>query len=69
MDRSAVLAHIWSAYDAGELIPICAWCGSVRIEAEWIAPPVGALSMIDERMTLSHSICPKCATRPAPKND
>ena len=68
MDRNQVLAKIWEAYEAGELIPACAWCGRVRIEGEWLDPPHGALTTIDEAMTISHSICPRCAAaQPAPQ--
>jgi hypothetical protein len=68
MDQKEVLARIWEAYEAGELIPACAWCGRVRIERKWLAPPPGALAVIDAPMTLSHSICPSCLrAQPAPK--
>jgi len=60
MDRNAVLAKIWEAYEAGAYIPACAWCGRVCLDGEWVEPPVGALSTIDAPMTLSHSICPRC---------
>ena len=70
MDRNEFLARLWKASEAGDLIPICAWCGRVRFDSEWIEPPVGALSTIDERTTLSHSICPDCAAaQPAPESD
>jgi hypothetical protein len=67
MDRNEVLARIWGAYQAGDLIPACSWCGRVRLEEEWLDPPHGALSTIDEPLTLSHSICPSCTeAQPAP---
>ena len=66
MDRNELLARIWEAYEAGDLVPVCAWCGRVRIDDEWVAPPRGALSTIDERTTLSHSICPTCAAKQPP---
>jgi hypothetical protein len=65
LDRNDVLAHLWKASEAGALISTCAWCGRVRIEGEWVAPPVGALSTIDEPMSVSHSICPRCAEEQA----
>lgn len=61
MDRNEVFARIVSAYEAGELVPMCAWCGRVRLDGTWVAPPVAALAAIDERNTLSHSICDECA--------
>jgi hypothetical protein len=61
LDRNDFLAHIWAASESGKLIPACAWCGRLSIEGQWVAAPAGALLTIDERMTLSHSICPSCA--------
>lgn len=63
MDQSEILARIWESYEAGDVIPACAWCDRVRIEDEWLEPARGALSTIDTRMTLSHSICPRCTER------
>jgi hypothetical protein len=62
MDLNEVLAKIWEAYEAGELVTACAWCGRVRIEGEWYDPPQWALSTIDD-LTLSHLICPRCAAQ------
>lgn len=50
-----------AAYEAGELISMCAWCRQVEIDGEWLLAPRAALSAIDARYTLSHSICPRCA--------
>jgi len=61
LNRQDFLAEIWQAYESGELVPACAWCGSVRLRGEWVTPPPGALATIDEQVTLSHSICPNCA--------
>jgi hypothetical protein len=69
MDPNEFLAHIWEAYETGSLLTSCAWCGVVRIEGEWIPPPGGALSTIDETVTLSHSICPACLEAQLPPND
>lgn len=67
MHPGEVQAKIAEAYDAGKLIPVCAWCGRLSIEGEWIVPPTGVLATIDEPLTLSHTICPSClAERPAP---
>lgn len=61
MERSEFVATILDAYEAGELILICAWCGQVQIDREWVVPPPRTLSTVDEPMTFSHSICPTCA--------
>jgi hypothetical protein len=60
MDRDEVLAKIWEAYEAGHLIPVCAWCGCVRIEGEWFDLIHGDTAPVDDPMTLSHTICPRC---------
>ncbi len=68
MDRNEFLTNIWEIAEAGGLLTSCSWCGRVRIKGVWVAPPPGALSTIDEPMTLSHSICPKCSgAQPAPR--
>jgi len=61
VDRNVVLQKIWEAAESGELIPVCAWCGRVRIDGEWVEPPHGSLDTVDQRMSLSHSVCPDCA--------
>jgi hypothetical protein len=48
--------------DSGVLIPMCAWCGRIELDGEWVQPPQGALEVIDVRNAVSHSICPACAT-------
>jgi hypothetical protein len=58
-----VFAHIVAIYERGGVLPICAWCGRVRIDESWVRPPRAALAAIDERNTLSHSICDECAER------
>jgi hypothetical protein len=61
LDRNEVFSRIVSAYEAGDLVPMCAWCGRVRLDDVWVLPPAAALAAIDERNTLSHSICEECA--------
>ena len=61
MDRAEVFDKIWEAYETGSVLLACAWCNRVRIGEEWLEPEKGVLSTIDERMTISHSICPPCA--------
>jgi hypothetical protein len=53
--------RILEAYEAGELITMCAWCSRVELGDEWIRAPRAALTAIDAQFTLSHSICPACA--------
>ena len=50
-----------ATYEAGDLIVTCAWCERVELDGEWVLAPRAALSAVDSRLTLSHSICPKCA--------
>ena len=54
MHPGEVQAKIEEAYNTGALIPVCAWCGRMSIEEEWIVPPAGVLTTIDEPMTISH---------------
>ena len=62
---SEVANRIFATYEAGGLITACAWCNRVEIDAEWHLAPHTALAAIEERYTLSHSICPACALGPA----
>ena len=61
---SAVANRIFATYEAGDLITACAWCNRVEIDGDWHLAPHSALAAIDERYTLSHSICPTCALGP-----
>jgi hypothetical protein len=63
MHPGEVQAKIEEAYNTGALIPVCAWCGRMSIEEEWIVPPAGVLTTIDAPMTISHSICPDCSAK------
>jgi hypothetical protein len=65
MSTDDVFAHVVAVYEAGGVLAICAWCGRVRIDETWLRPPRAALDAIDERNTLSHSICDECARRRA----
>lgn len=51
---------MWTAFDAGQILPACAWCGRVRIDDTWLVPPLGILAAIDQRNMFSHSICDGC---------
>ena len=61
MATQDVFSRIWAAYEDGDLLATCAWCGRVRIDERWLLPPPAALAAIDERNALSHSICDECA--------
>jgi uncharacterized membrane protein len=56
-----VTRQILASYEAGDLIRMCAWCRRVDIDGEWHLAPRAALTAIQARSTLSHSICPDCA--------
>jgi hypothetical protein len=62
---SEVANRIFATYESGDLITACAWCNRVEIDAEWHLAPHAAIAAIEERYTLSHSICPACALGPA----
>jgi hypothetical protein len=57
-----VTRRILATYEAGGLVTMCAWCRRVEIDGEWVLAPRQALTAIHSRYTLSHSICPECAT-------
>ena len=56
-----VTKEILAIYDAGGLITMCAWCRRVEIDGQWVLAPRAALTAIEAKYTLSHSICPGCA--------
>ena len=70
MAAGEVTRHMLAQYEAGDLIPTCAWCGRVQIDGEWLRAPSAALAAIQADYTLSHSICPDCteqyARQPVP---
>ena len=55
-----VTARLIAIYEAGEIVPACAWCGRVNLDGMWLPIPRVALDAIDAPNTLSHSICPDC---------
>jgi uncharacterized integral membrane protein len=61
MELNECFSRIWTAFDAGQIMAVCAWCGRVRVDEAWVAPPRAALAAIDERHAFSHSICERCA--------
>jgi hypothetical protein len=58
-------SSIWTAFDAGQILPACAWCGRVRIDDTWLVPSSGILAAIDQRYMFSHTICDGCAEMPS----
>jgi hypothetical protein len=65
MVADEVTRSILAIYEAGDMITMCAWCRRVEIGGEWVPAPKAALTAIDARHTLSHSICPECAALPS----
>lgn len=60
-DAIDCFASMWAAFDAGAILPACAWCRRVRIDEIWVVPSPAALAAIDQRHAFSHSICEVCA--------
>jgi hypothetical protein len=60
MGAGDVTRRILAAYEAGQMVHMCAWCHRVEIDDEWLLAPRAALTAIDTRYALSHSICPSC---------
>jgi hypothetical protein len=60
MDRNEILTKIWAVYEAGGLLTACAWCARLEIGGQWTEAEPRLLSTIDQPMTVSHSICPRC---------
>jgi len=67
MFANEAMRRILTAYEFGELITMCGWCRRVHLDEEWVMAPHAALSAIDARCTLSHSICPSCAAGLTPE--
>ena len=65
MVASDVTKRILASYEAGDMITTCAWCLRVEFDGEWLLAPHAALTAIDSRFTLSHSICADCGAEPA----
>lgn len=66
LDTGEVTRRILEAYEVGDLVTTCAWCNLVEIDGEWLLAPRAALTAIDSKHTLSHSICPRCAAGAQP---
>jgi hypothetical protein len=67
MPPDEVTRRVLARYEAAELITSCAWCLRVTFDEEWPLVPRAALAAIDEQNSLTHSICPSCAARLAPR--
>ena len=62
-----VTRRVLARYEAAELITSCAWCLRVTFDGDWPLMPRAALAAIDQQHSLTHSVCPSCATRLAPR--
>lgn len=69
MDTTDIFSRIWSAFDAGDILATCAWCGRMRIDETWLIPSRAALAAIDQRNALSHSICEVCIAGYSPTEE
>ena len=58
-----VTRRILARYEAADLITLCAWCSRVAFDGDWQLVPKAALAAIDQRNTLTHSVCPACTAR------
>ena len=67
MNPSQVFSRVWAAYDAGEIVTACAWCGRVQLDGAWFLPPPAIVDAIDIRRAFSHSICSGCAQTYPPR--
>jgi hypothetical protein len=56
-----VKRRVFAAYEAGDMLTMCAWCRRLEFDGDWVLAPRVALTAIDSLYTLSHSICPACA--------
>jgi hypothetical protein len=61
MDAAQVFLRILKAFETGELLGSCAWCGRVRIDGAWFVPSRAVVDAAATRYALTHSICDDCA--------
>jgi hypothetical protein len=54
--RGDVIVRVLAMFEAGELIPMCAWCRRLRLD-EWVFQG-GTLQVLNVTNQVSHSICP-----------
>ena len=62
-----VTRRVLERYEAAEMITACAWCLRVAFDGEWPLVPRAALAAIDQQHSLTHSVCPSCTARLAPR--
>ncbi|HKI66342.1 MAG TPA: hypothetical protein VJ989_03645 [Solirubrobacterales bacterium] len=60
MERSEIFAAVWDAFEVGEILTACAWCGRVEIGGVWLPLPSAAVIAV-EGHGISHTICSRCA--------
>jgi hypothetical protein len=60
VSSSQGFSRVWAAFDAGEVVIVCAWCGRFRLDGDWFRAPPAVVDAIDARLALSHSICSGC---------
>jgi hypothetical protein len=61
MDTNSIFARIWAVYEDGGLLAMCAWCGRVRLDGDWLFPSQAAIAAVDGPSMISHSICESCS--------
>ena len=61
MNPSQVFSRVWSAFDDGEIMIVCAWCDRLQLDGTWVRPPRAAIAAVDAQRAFSHSICEECA--------
>ena len=58
---TGMFRKIWDLFESGNVVPVCAWCGRIRLDDSWEWAPTGAMTAI-EPLSVTHSICPSCVT-------
>ena len=56
-----VTRRVLADYEAGDLITICAGCGRIELDGDWIRAPRATFTMIDTRFSMQGAFCPECA--------
>ena len=58
MVADEVTKRVFATYEPGDMLTMCAWCNRLEFDGDWFLAPRAALSAIESRYVLSHSICP-----------